>query len=316
MMRAARNAVPRAALLLSGALLGCEIHAPDSALLRTLSEDELHALCDDAADTLARAAYLTECSEGWTVSAIPPHEPFCRDLEVQDCEATAGDVRACARAVSEDPCAAAARATEACAPLHAGGCVPELTAAPLLSSCSPPSRVALAAFEGIYEVVRHTANETSCDLEGSSVLERDTQGFFVVVESEFAGAPIGLLGSCTDLEDCRATAQRLPLPPSDASASAPRELERSLECDEAAPSALLGGPFAASPSGDPLCEAFLTFTTATRAADGSLRLEDRTFDWRTTADPNGCAYIFGRRRPDGVPCTALEVYEARFSAAL
>lgn len=296
---------------------------PDSATLGELSPAQMRSLCDES-----RAVQESQPS----ASCIPPNvtgsytviqaDPASCYLESIACDVTAGEVRACERAQRADACSGGNEAIGACAPFIQRGCAAEGSGSAWSDAC-PDLAADIAPFEGIYELSRHTVNETSCDAEGASVLETDAQRLFVVVTIMLDGAPIGRMDSCDDLEHCRGVAdslRRYSQRTDPASASSDTESRtRQLVCHPTIEGALESqrASAAAIPQ-EGLCDLEQTQEVITRAQDGTLRLEGRTRAWQEPPEDGFCPPL---SRPDGpvppeVGCSRLQVYEARFVSAL
>tara|TARA_R110002096_G_scaffold239101_1_gene430751 strand:+ start:121293 stop:121838 length:546 start_codon:yes stop_codon:yes gene_type:complete len=59
---------------------------------------------------------------------------------------------------------------------------------------------------GIYEIASWTENPDSCDSEGASVAENNSDTFLYVENAEFFGQEFVNVGMCPDLEACRSEA--------------------------------------------------------------------------------------------------------------
>jgi hypothetical protein len=310
------------AAALLGLALGCaEERIDDERQLDRLSSRELGELCGELLESWPSAERRFECVDGSSVSFAGPPELGCGQADLSECPVTAGTVRACARAIVDDPCGASFELPLACADLQQTGCVASV-APELATHCSTPMAVEIEAFEGIYELVSHTDNAVGCEAEGMSLLEDDAERFLVVVATEVFGAPLGALQSCADLSACRATGARIReqasavgLPLVD-DGTAPPELAHALVCKAETAAALSSQEVTVGPRGDgATCSLWLTDTSVARAADGSLHLESRTFAWEKPVDADGCSYRAGEKQAS-VPCAALSVREARFVSAL
>jgi hypothetical protein len=296
------------ALPIALAVLGCD-SVPDNAALRTLARDELIGLCDDLEDELSTPPSVIECTDGWTGLLVPPNDFTCRYLDLSGCGATAGDLRACHRAAFADPCAAMHAVPAECFPLWTRGCMPFITGSPILAGCPAISPAALESLEGIYEIVRHTENLSSCSVEGESVLSRDAQRLLLVIGVTFAGAPVSIVESCADLSECRQRSEEIRNAPPYTSRSA--ELERSLGCDLDTVGAVHGEVQSFQFHDGGSCTGSLIETTATLPSSGSLRLEDRTKQWSTFEEFGDCNFRRGDPPVEAAECSSLEVYEAR-----
>ena len=296
----------------------------DSAPLGELSPAQMKSLCDELRDARASqpSADCIPVEVGSTYSVIVANPAPCEDLQSVACEVTAGELRACERAQRADVCSGGHEATAACAPFLQRGCASLGPVAPWTDAC-PDVAAAVAPFEGIYELSRHTVNDTSCDAEGASVLETDAQRLFVVVTIMLYGAPMGRMESCEDLEHCRAVADSLrrysQRTDPEAARSEAVSFTRELLCHPTIEGALEA--WHASTKFIPKegrCDSEYTQEVITRAQDGTLRLEARTRAWQQRMEDDGsCPYS----APDGpapptVGCSRLQVYEARLVSAL
>ena len=319
-----------AAALGSGCAEDEPVPVPDSASLGELSPAQMESLCDEIDDVRASAREESaSCTpdevfgSGSTYAVIQANPaPGCY-LESVPCDVTAGEARACERAQRADVCGGGNESTAACAPFIQRGCA-ATGSTPWTDAC-PDLAAAVAPFEGIYELSRHTVNDTSCDAEGASVLETDAQRLFVVVTVMLYGAPLGRMDTCADLEDCRAVADSLrrysertdPLE----SSSELESRTRQLVCHPTIEGALQSqrASSEATPPEDGLCDLEQTQEVFTRAQDGTLRREVRTRAWQLPPEDDGlCPFLASPEGP--VPpeaaCSQLQVYEARLVSAL
>lgn len=297
--------------------LGCGGHVRDETRLTDLSSSEREELCDEIQDHLPAADETFSCDDGYTVSFSDAG--ICGAPAAETCAASAGDVRACVDALVSDPCGAADAWPAACAPLEAAGCGSIVGA--VREECQALATSDITPVLGVYELVSHTRNDTSCEAEGASVLGNDTQGLFVVVDAQVFGVPVAALQSCEDAGDCErlvATIREASTHPTP-SAVAPgmRIPERTdlFMCQAEAPGSLLGGGYSVGSAVEGQCSLTTTALVLSRAADGSLQAEGRSHAWTTPAEQDECSYG-GGRPPEDVPCTTLEVYEGRFLSAL
>jgi hypothetical protein len=307
-----------AAALASGC--GAEAEVPDSATLGELSPAQMQSLCDELRDWQRSASYIPRNIIGSGSSANRTNlAPPCY-LESIACDVTAGEARACEQAQSDDGGYGGQEWIAACAPLRQRGCA-AAGSADWADAC-PDLAADVAPFEGIYELSRHTVNDTSCDAEGASVLEADAQRLLVVVTIMLSGAPIGRMDRCDDLEHCRGVADSLrlyseradPVTASDYAESRPRQLVCHPTIDGALQSQYTS--VSVIPE-DGSCNLEQTEELITRAQDGTLRLESRTHAWEPDED-GSCPVIasFDGPVPPEVGCSRLRVYEARLISAL
>ncbi len=296
----------------------------DSVPLGELSPAQMRSLCDELGDVRARqrsaSCIPSEVIGSGSYALIQDNPASCVELESLACDVTAGEVRACERALRADVCSGGNESTAACAPFIQRGCAAEGSAA-WLDAC-PGLAADVAAFEGIYELSRHTVNDTSCDAEGASVLETDAQRLFVVVTIVLYGAPIGRMDTCDELEHCRAVADSLRRYSERTDpAVAPYEgglRSRQLLCHPTIEGALQAERASARIPQEGRCDLEQTQEVITHAQDGTLRLEGRTRAWQQPPENGFCPTLSG---PDGpvppdVECSRLQVYEARLVSAL
>lgn len=296
---------------------------PDSATLGELSSAQMKSLCDEsrAARASQRSASCIPPDVIGSSTAMQANSAPC-DLESIACDVTAGEVRACERAQRADVCNGGHEAIGACAPFIQRGCVAAGSGSAWTDAC-PDLAADVAPFEGIYELSRHTVNETSCDAEGASVLETNAQRLFVVVTIMLDGAPIGRMDRCDDLEHCRGVADSLRrysqrTDPARASSDTESRM-RQLLCHPTIEGALESQhASAATIPQEGRCDLEQTQEVITRAQDGTLRLEGRTRAWQQPPEDGFCPSL---SRPDGpvppdVGCSRLQVYEARLVSAL
>jgi len=311
-----------AAALVSGCVDEAEpVPVPDSASLGELSPAQMKSLCDESRAVLASQPSANciplDVTGSYGVQVDPASPCY---LESIACDVTAGEVRACDRAQRADVCSGGNEAIGACAPFIQRGCAAAGSAFAWTDAC-PDLAAAVAPFEGIYELSRHTVNEASCDAEGASVLETDAQRLLVVVTITLDGAPIGHMDGCDDLEHCRGVAdslRRYSQRTDPASASSDIE-SKLLLCHPTLEGALESQH--ASAAGTPeegRCGLEQTQEVITHAQDGTLRLEARTRAWQLPPVDGVCPTL---SRPDGpvppeVGCSRLQVYEARLVSAL
>jgi hypothetical protein len=312
---------PAVAALFFACAIGCTPSAADSALLSELSRDELLSLCDELRDETPGPDTPVQCDDGWSATIQTPSNEACRDLtlDLGECEATAGDVRACAEATRRDACSALDATPPECASLHASPCLPWITASAVTAECLPPEAQALSAVEGVYETVSHTQRSGSCEAGGESVLELDADRFVVVVATaDAAGRPMGLVQSCSTLEACREAAE--PLRESAMQTvqylGAPQpEFDLGLRCLQPEPAAFMEALIRA-PASENDCRLGTIETIVTLAEDRALQLHTQTWEWDQPSEPNGCFFTGGARRSPRADCTSTEMRVLRFLAAL
>jgi hypothetical protein len=302
-------------------VIGCSARVHDETRLSALSPDERQALCDEIADTLPRADEAIRCADGSTVTFNEPDAGACGPKPPDTCAASAGDVRACLEAVLGDACAAFEHPPAACVPLRAAGCGPAFAAPALGGHCAAPAGSDIEPFEGIYELVRHTHNDAACSAEGPSVVGDGSQPLLVLVKGELLGSPVGALRSCRDGADCQSviaeirTASQQPQLVSVETTTPVRDLSDFFLCKAQGMGQLLGGGFSVGPRQEGGCALTRTKTTLSRAADGALRAERRTFAWTAPDESGNCSYD-GQDPPSDAACSELEIYEGRFLTAL
>ncbi len=318
--RAGRALAGLASLTALSLAISCgEDGVAQGATLASLSASELRTLCEEIR-TESGSVGPRQCGPESYVQLQANPGP-CDSVDAVACNATVSELRACAQAASDDLCGRNPDTNAACAPLRQRGCLPEASA-PWAADC-PELGAAVAPFEGIYEVSRHTANASACDADGNTVFSALDQPFFVVVAVELFGSPAGWIESCDSLADCRAAAEELSQQGERAGvaetdgARAPN-LSALLVCDAALDGALASSQSLFDLSDDrAACSVELKNDTVTRAQDGALRVEQRTLTWRKALDAaGGCAYSPDADPvPEGTPCR-LDVREAAFVSAL
>jgi hypothetical protein len=292
----------------------------DEQPLRTLSSSELGELCDEVQEGWSSADEAIACDDGSRVTFSRPPRGTCGDVDFSGCPATVGELRACDLALLDDPCSAARQLPEACERLERAGCGEANAGAAIASICPEAPADQVAAVEGVYELVSRRGSDQSCAGEGDA-LALGSERWFVLVAGSVFGREAGVLQSCPDVSTClrRATELREQLGSTDVTAVTALEyspeLQHSFLCRAPSPGALLAQLISVGAQSDGNCELSATDTTLTRAADGTLRLESRTFAWQKPVVDDGCEYVAGER-PDSTPCSALEVSEARFVTAL
>jgi hypothetical protein len=307
-----------AAALASGC--GGDAEPPlDSAPLGELSPAQMESLCDEILDVYANRESTTCIPVEVDSSAvIRPNPAPCEFLQSIACEVTAGEVRTCERAQLADFCNGGDAATTACAPYFQRGCASRGRVAPWTDAC-PDLAAAVAPFEGIYELSRHTVNDTSCDAEGASVLETDAQRLLVVVTILLYGAPIGRMETCDDLEHCREVAESLRRYSRRTDPARAEALTRELLCHPTIEGALESERESVdSISNEGRCDFEQTEEVITRAPDGTLRLEARSSAWQQPIDDGSC-FFSGLGEPPPPPvvgCSRFQVYEARLVSTL
>jgi hypothetical protein len=295
----------------------------DSATVGELSPAQLESLCDELSDAWENQEYASclrrEVDSYYRVEAVPGE---C-SLSSVACDITAGELRACDRARRADVCGAGGEATAACAPLIQRGCSSSLPVVTPWSDACPDLAAAVAPYEGIYELSRHTLNDTSCDTEGASVLETDARRLFVVVTIIIYGNPIGRMESCDDIEHCRAVADSLRRysQRTDPEATQPdvTSFERELHCHTTIEGALESERDSAKTiAAEGRCSLEQTLEVITRTPDGTLRREARTRAWEQPIEDDGfCPFSQpDDPAPPTVPCSRFQVYEARLVSTL
>jgi hypothetical protein len=126
-------------------------------------------------------------------------------------------------------------------------------------------------FEGIYQIQTYTHNEQSCTEEGQSVLEQRTERFLFVVSSFLLGQPYVMAASCASVDDCKGKLAK-------ARAMEASLAEFSFSFTTAIDDHTVGGRVAdtGSSGGGALCtDSTINDRTLTRAADKSIRIEDK-----------------------------------------
>ncbi|HTV21470.1 MAG TPA: hypothetical protein VMG12_22435 [Polyangiaceae bacterium] len=281
--------------------------------LGELTPTQMQTLCDDVRAEIAAAGCLQEPNELALQSTTP-----CDVIQAISCDATAGQLQACAAASASTACEDTLDTAAACAPLVQRGCVKNLQ----LDAIDCPELAQIAApFEGIYEIVGHTENDSACDTEGKPVSLADTQRFFAILTYVWYGVPVGALEGCSDIEHCRAiaSAMRLYSRRPVLSGAADPEISEALYCHSADDAALFARWLSFGASADSTaCQYEARPGTITRAADGNLRLDRQTSQWqKPTASDGTCPYSReDETPPEGATCTRREVTEARFVSAL
>ena len=181
-----------------------------------------------------------------------------------------------------------------------------LTAATLtLSACGDDSSggnsdVQLAANK-IYELTAHTRNDASCDADGESILDMDTERYFSASVGNFAGVPVATVSSCASPQQCRDRH-------TDANSDFPEWSE------------LVGGDswtFYGGGVGDPgaPCSSMVLYATLATENEGNIaRVEVReyevtglTFDSEGFCDATGISGDFDR-----YTCLNMEVYTGTY----
>ncbi len=132
---------------------------------------------------------LLECDNGRTLFLDQVGLLACGS-QTTTCSATAGEWRACMRALFEEPCLAAEHEPATCVALRSATGCSEL-ALPLLSSCTPPAADYVTSFDGVYELVSHTGNDAGCDAADGA--PRSSPGYIALAATHFPGNPLGPL---------------------------------------------------------------------------------------------------------------------------
>jgi hypothetical protein len=300
---------------------GCgEQKVPDSAPLGELSPTQLQSLCDDIRDERANQRSASCIPIEVDSSAVIQANPApCEFLQGIACDVTAGEVRACERAQFADLCGEGNEATAACAPFIQRGCASMGRIAPWADEC-PDLGAAVAPFEGIYELSRHTVNDASCDAEGASALETDAQRLLVVVTISLYGDSIGRMDTCDDLEQCREVADSLRRYSRRTDPALAKSIRRELLCHPTIEGALASErESTVSVAEEGHCDFEQTEEVITRAPDGTLRIEARTRAWQQPIYSNGSCSHSGLGElppPPVVDCSRFDVYEARLVSPL
>jgi hypothetical protein len=287
---------------------------PDGARLGELSASEMRSLCNEVAS--GSAAEAASCARPSSYAELQTNPAPCEGLQASACDVTAGEFRACQRAVRASPCGDSAEAAAACAPFLQRGCA--ATGSPIASDSCPDLGASVAPFEGIYEIVEHTRNDAGCDAEGASVIA-DEQPLFIVVTLLLFGSPAGRLESCGDIEACRTAADELRRYSRRIdSEQAPPQRSESLVCHATQQGALASNAttYRSSEEG-PGCPVEATQETISRGPGGTLRVEKQTFVFEAPFHDDGsCSSASTDGDPQGAPCSGLEVYEARLVSEL
>lgn len=317
-----RTILSRATLACLPALACGEVGVDDQQPLRTLSASELGELCDEVQGEWPSSEESIECSDGTSVSFARPPRGTCGDVDFSECPATVGELRECTRALMEDPCSSSRRLPDACQELEQAGCGDARTGGELASICPEAPEDQLAALEGVYELTSHARSELACTYQGDSVLALDRERLLVIVAGSVLGRPAALLESCSEMAACRAKVTELRERLGDTEIDVVLEpievrpeLQRSFMCRADSPGAVLAQTASVGPRSDANCVLTSTETKLTRAPGGALHIESRTFRWEKPVLNDECIYTAGEK-PGSAPCTALEVHDARFVAAL
>lgn len=189
--------------------------------------------------------------------------------------------------------------------LLSGGCGESL-----LGICDEPSTAALEAVSGIYQATSYTQNESSCDMEGPSLLADLRDPFFVVTTRSELGREVGLLVTCADAAECRSKSAMV-------ESGVSGQLLQSLSC-AGSDSSITGETETAGQSGiGEACGAKITSSTLLRNGN-SIRLENR-IQHGESYEPDGegfCDLRTGINSAKDAPCTELVVLTGDFVEAL
>lgn len=209
--------------------MGCGETPPrDTDRLSSLSTGQLGALCDELPRAWENDAPLLECENGRTLFLDEEGIAACGS-RTTTCSATVAEWRACMGSLFGAACAAAEQEPPECLALRsAPGC--SGLALPVQSVCTPPTADFVGAFDGVYEIVETTRNDTGC--EGDGALQPG-QGFIALGASRYPGfndrtplhdTPMLILHPCQNIDDCRSELALVLGSVEPYVASAPREL--------------------------------------------------------------------------------------------
>lgn len=303
-----------------------EMAPPDDAQLATLSGGELIALCDELRDTVAD--HPIQCEEGDRYWLLPSNQS-CRDADLTNCPASAGDVRAWHEQARSDPCAQPEPEPGLAVEVAPLGIDPNsvqpdvLTAcAPFLPkfqgavpSCPPADPSLFASADGVYELVSSfVPAQVPCHGTLPAVLESNSPRLLLVA-TQASGVPEVILKSCGAVADCQALARELRAF-GDAE-SDPRNVTPGHHFDACRLGPGSGADFllhARVPEGVPFCEAPWLPTTQIYRVGADLTISVST-GWRMRAS-SGCGYVIAPSLEELAACSLTVQYDARFVSPL
>lgn len=309
---ARRSVVTFAALSLAAS--ACDTTPPDDAPLAALSGSELVALCDELRDSVADQPI--QCEDGERYWVLPSNQS-CRDADLTNCTASAGDARgwheqarseACSQASDSDPSSVEADPRQSCDPFRPQfrGAEPQCPAAGLTS---------LESADGVYELVLSgMSSKVPCNVTLPEPLDRDAARL-VLVATQASGTPEVILKSCGEVADCLALAREIRTFGDAQSADPDAEAYNHLvACDRAPGSNFEIVLNSRVPEGVPFCQVrWLPRIDILRNGSGLTILVSADRPIRASA---GCGYVVAPSSGELEACYASGYYEARFVSAL
>ena len=299
----------------------CGEAAPkDGDRLSSLSTGQLRTLCAELPSGWVEESELRVCDNGRTLYLDQDGLEACGSATTS-CSASAGQWRACMRALVDSTCQAAEHEPTACTELrYAPGC--EWLQLPLRSVCTPLSTDDVAGFDGVYSITSHTRNDLGCDGEGAA---QPTGGYLALASTLYPRAASGplpalpassmlVLQECASIEQCQQRMAEL------LGASVPDDAlggnsDGPFEIFTCAPDS--AGSFPGSNIDFGLAEGCLPARkekALRREPDGFIRLETQTSELPSPAKGEPCVVTL---EPGTEPrCTAIEVLRAQRVAPL
>jgi hypothetical protein len=160
-------------------------------------------------------------------------------------------------------------------------------------------------FEGVYSIETWTENDGSCDSEGPSVLEQQSQTMFFLRVEEFLFSSYLHAQLCTDLSSCRVRAADPALV-----VTGGWSFRDGSDADGWTSSTFSNEVVGA-------CVGTLESYSLTSPSDGVLEIRiERTAGVEFPPAPDGCDPELAEAAAEGQPCTYLEVVTATFSDSI
>ena len=162
----------------------------------------------------------------------------------------------------------------------------------------------LTDLEGIYMISAWTENDASCDADGASILDAQTETVFYIKSEDFLGAEFVNVVLCPDLNDCATRAAD----------DETIHIDRFSFEDGSDSSGWTGSGYSLSSGGGQACSGEVLEVALTSPADGQIRIEVQEKDVTDIGlDSDGfCDGDAAEAKAASQPCDRLEVLTGDF----